>query len=482
MKVRGFMSGRGTSLSAIVRGMLPATVVTPFSLAFIASLWPDLVVSSLVARNSGGDLNPVEQMLVPQLAEASSNARSSPVMFGDQLPPPPWMGVLEPNPNPNPDPHAGFPPTANPNPSRDYDDDGDDDYLHGYRHGYGPGLGYDNDNDNDNDNDMGESTGAVRDQGAGESTAMATDQGMEEGTAMVLDQGVDEGTGMVLETGTAMVLEKGTAMVLDLGAEEGTGAIQREGLDATAVEAAADAAAKAAVAAAVARGHEMRAAALAGGGSMFHSAPTTPAAAMAGEGMPSSSSASALSLLPTAAPPAPVLPTGMSSFFPIEAGKEETSVSAAAAAAKEARQRQRGQVRTYSEEADAAPLKQTVVATVVGNPDVSADGAREGEAFDGRVRLLERERGYRGPNRVAGAGRGGRGRGGEHAWNSAAVTAALAAADGGDAKATVEGVGGEALALVGWLIESACVSSVCLSHGRTRNLVFLCYRCVLLNK
>eukprot|EP00904_Undaria_pinnatifida_P012871 jgi/Undpi1/8714/HiC_scaffold_25.g11179.m1 len=294
--------------------------------------------------SSGGDLNPVEQMLVPQLAEASSNARSSPVMFGDQLPPPPWMGVLEPNPNPNPDPHAGFPPTANPNPSRDYDDDGDDDYLHGYRHGYGPGLGYDNDNDNDNDNDMGESTGAVRDQGAGESTAMATDQGMEEGTAMVLDQGVDEGTGMVLETGTAMVLEKGTAMVLDLGAEE--------------------------------------------------------------------------------------------------AGKEETSVSAAAAAAKEARQRQRGQVRTYSEEADAAPLKQTVVATVVGNPDVSADGAREGEAFDGRVRLLERERGYRGPNRVAGAGRGGRGRGGEHAWNSAAVTAALAAADGGDAKATVEGVGG----------------------------------------
>lgn len=187
-----------------------------------------------------------------------------------------------------------------------------------------------------------------------------------------------------------------------------SGAVQDEGL-----EAAAAAAAEAAVAAAVARGHQLRAS----GAFNFLSAPSTPV------GMPLSAAAAAQAL-----------PSGLS-FFP---GEE------AGAAARS----RRNQLRPDSDEA--APLKQTVVATVAGSPDVSSEGVPLGEGFDGRVRLLGQEKRYNGPARAVGAGRGGGGHG-RPAWNNADV-AALAAAKAGVARAVAaaaEGVGvdGEAL---GW--------------------------------
>ena len=115
----------------------------------------------------------------------------------------------------------------------------------------------------------------------------------------------------------------------------GSGAVPDEGL-----EAAAAAAGAAAVAAAVARGHQLRAA----GAFNFYSAPTTPV------GMP-----------PSAAAGAPALPS-VRSFFAGEAGGGGAAPS------------RRGRIRSDSEEA--APLEQTVVATVAGSPDVSSEGPR----------------------------------------------------------------------------------------------------------
>lgn len=202
----------------------------------------------------------------------------------------------------------------------------------------------------------------------------------------------------------------------------GSGAIQDEGL-----EAAAAVAAEAAVAAAVARGHQQL---RASGAFNFLSAPSTPA------GMPLSAAAAAQAL-----------PSGLS-FFP---GEEAGGAA----------RLRRSQLRPDSDEA--APLKQTVVATVAGSPDVSFEGVPLGDGFDGRVRLLGQEKRYNGSARAVGAGRGGGGGHGRPAWNNADV-AALAAAKEGVARAVAAaaaaeagGVGGEALGSIDRLVGRAGV-------------------------
>ncbi|CAM9942363.1 unnamed protein product, partial [Laminaria digitata] len=82
----------------------------------------------------------------------------------------------------------------------------------------------------------------------------------------------------------------------------------------------------------------------------------------------------------------PLLSAGVlpSSFFPSEAG----------GAARPRSSRRRNQLRRSNTSEEIEPLKQTVVATVAGSPDVSAEGVPLGEGFDGRVRLLGKEKKY----------------------------------------------------------------------------------------